>query len=185
MAEFWTIGSDRLKIQVVKPGSEIYARTRFNWNCFVNRITLDGEVEFAEPEQRDPSRVTSYGAGVCSEYQHPEAYESARLGEEYPRLGNGYLLKTDAPFNFMVNEPCRPFPTIWDVKDDSITFTTDMALCQGFAGREVKTVKVGDPMDPQTTMGTLISEKAAKRVEAQVNKAIEQGAKLLLLGAQR
>ena len=80
MAEFWTIGSDRLKIQVVKPGSEIYARTRFNWNCFVNRITLDGEVEFAEPEQRDPSRVTSFGAGVCSEYQHPEAYESARLG---------------------------------------------------------------------------------------------------------
>lgn len=35
-------------------------------------------------------------------------------------------------------------------------------------------------MDPETTMGTLISEKAAARVEAQVNKAIEQGAKLLL-----
>lgn len=164
MAEFWTIGSDRLKIQVVKPGSEIYARTRFNWNCFVNRITLDGEVEFAEPEQRDPSRVTSYGAGVCSEYQHPEAYESARLGEEYPRLGNGYLLKTDAPFNFMVNEPCRPFPTIWDVKDDSITFTTDMALCQGFAGREVKTVKVeGNRM----TIHTKLINYGKRTIDAQ------------------
>jgi len=142
MAEFWTLKSDRLSIDVVKPGSEVYGRTRFNWNCFINRITLDGEIQFAEPEQRDPNRGSSMGAGICSEYQHPEAYESARIGEEYPRLGNGYLLKTDKPFNFMINEPCRAFPTVWNVKEDSITFTTDAALCQGFAWREEKTVKV-------------------------------------------
>lgn len=142
MSELWTIGSDRLQVQVVKPGSEIYGRTRFNWNCFVNRITLDGQVEFAEPEQRDSTRGTSYGAGICSEYQHPAAYESARVGEEYPRLGNGYLLKTDKPFNFMQNEPCRPFPTIWQVEKDRISFVTDAALCQGFASREEKTICV-------------------------------------------
>lgn len=142
MAEIWTLASDRLSIDVVKPGSEIYGRTRFNWNCFINRITLDGTVQFAEPEQRDPNAVTSYGAGLCSEYQHYEAIETAAVGEEYPRLGNGYLVKQDHPFQFMINEPCRPFPTIWDVKPDSITFTTDVGLCQGFAAREVKTVKV-------------------------------------------
>lgn len=87
MNDIWTIESDRLRLQVVRPGSEIYGRTRFNWNGFVNCITLDGEIEFAEPEQRDPNRGTSYGAGLCSEYQHPEALASANLGEEYPRLG--------------------------------------------------------------------------------------------------
>ncbi len=142
MADIWTLKSDRLSIDVVKPGSEIYGRTRFNWNCFINRITLDGEVQFAEPEQHDASRISSMGAGICSEYQHYEAIETARVGEEYPRLGNGYLMKTDKPYNFMFTEPCRPFPTIWDVKEDSITFTTDAAMCQGFACREVKTVKV-------------------------------------------
>ena len=142
MAEIWTLASDRLSIDVVKPGSEIYGRTRFNWNCFINRITLDGTVQFAEPEQRDPNAFSSYGAGLCSEYQHYEAIETAAVGEEYPRLGNGYLVKQDHPFQFMINEPCRPFPTIWDVKPDSITFTTDVGLCQGFAAREVKTVKV-------------------------------------------
>lgn len=64
MNDIWTIESDRLRLQVVRPGSEIYGRTRFNWNGFVNRITLDGEIEFAEPEQRDPNRGTSYGAGL-------------------------------------------------------------------------------------------------------------------------
>ncbi len=42
------------------------------------------------------------------------------------------------------------------------------------------TVKVGDPMDLDTQMGTLISEKAAKRVEDQVNLTIKQGATLVL-----
>ncbi len=142
MAEIWTIGGDRLKLQVVRPGSDIYSKTRFNWNCFINSIMLDGQIEFAEPEQRDQSRTTSYGAGLCSEYQHPAAIEAARMGEEYPRLGNGYLLKTEKPYNFMIPEPCRPFPTTWTVAKDSVTFVTDMALCQGFAGREEKTVKV-------------------------------------------
>lgn len=142
MSDFWSIASDRLRVEVVRPGSEAYGRTRFNWNCFLNRITLDGSIEFAEPEQRRPDRKTSYGAGLCSEYQHPAAFEAARVGEEYPRLGNGYLMKTEKPYHFMVNEPCRPFPTIWEVQPDSVSFITDAALCQGFAWREEKSVKV-------------------------------------------
>jgi succinate-semialdehyde dehydrogenase/glutarate-semialdehyde dehydrogenase len=47
---------------------------------------------------------------------------------------------------------------------------------------KVSTIKVGDPMDPDTMMGTLISEKAAKKVEAQVNLTIEQGAELVYGG---
>ena len=45
-------------------------------------------------------------------------------------------------------------------------------------------VKVGDPMDPDTDMGTLISEKAAKTVEEQVNLTIGQGA-VLVMGNKR
>ncbi len=49
---------------------------------------------------------------------------------------------------------------------------------------KLKTVKVGDPMDPATQMGTLISEKAAKKVEAQVNTMVAQGGKLVLGGVR-
>jgi acyl-CoA reductase-like NAD-dependent aldehyde dehydrogenase len=38
----------------------------------------------------------------------------------------------------------------------------------------------GDPMDPETDIGTVIHERAAQLFEARVNDALDQGAKLLL-----
>lgn len=46
----------------------------------------------------------------------------------------------------------------------------------------VKRLKVGDPLDPQTDVGTLIDEAAAIRVEAWVKEAVAQGARLLTGG---
>ncbi len=42
-----------------------------------------------------------------------------------------------------------------------------------------KQIKYGDPTDPETDMGTVIHENAAKMFEARVNDAIDKGAKLL------
>ena len=43
-------------------------------------------------------------------------------------------------------------------------------------------IKIGDPDDPETEVGCLITEKAAKEVEEQVQHTIEQGAKCALGG---
>ena len=48
--------------------------------------------------------------------------------------------------------------------------------------KHVATLNVGDPMNPETDMGPLISEAARTRVEAQVARALESGAKLLAGG---
>src|SRR5207302_510185 len=42
-----------------------------------------------------------------------------------------------------------------------------------------RAVKCGDPMDPETDMGTVIDEAAARLFESKVNDALERGAKLL------
>ncbi|MEM7817181.1 MAG: aldehyde dehydrogenase family protein [Candidatus Aenigmatarchaeota archaeon] len=47
---------------------------------------------------------------------------------------------------------------------------------------EVKNWKFGDPRNPDTMVGPLINEKAAKKVEDLVNDAINKGAKLLYGG---
>lgn len=47
---------------------------------------------------------------------------------------------------------------------------------------QVKTVKVGDPMDPNTDMGALITPEAAEHVEKQVQQLIEEGATLVYGG---
>lgn len=49
----------------------------------------------------------------------------------------------------------------------------------------LKTVKTGDLLDINTDYGTLISEKAAIEVEQQVQKTIEQGAKLVYGGHRK
>lgn len=50
--------------------------------------------------------------------------------------------------------------------------------------KKLAAVRVGDPMDPATDMGTLISEKAAKKVESQVARMVEQGGKIVLGGVR-
>ena len=47
-----------------------------------------------------------------------------------------------------------------------------------------KTLKVGDPMDPDTDLGPMISERARARVEDQVKRALSQGARLLYGGTR-
>ncbi len=44
---------------------------------------------------------------------------------------------------------------------------------------KAKRLKFGDPMDPETDLGTVVHEHAAKTFEARVYKAAEQGAKIL------
>jgi acyl-CoA reductase-like NAD-dependent aldehyde dehydrogenase len=50
---------------------------------------------------------------------------------------------------------------------------------------EVNLLRVGDPLDPATDVGTLIDEQAAKRVEQWVAEAIAQGARALTGGRRR
>ena len=48
--------------------------------------------------------------------------------------------------------------------------------------KEVGTLRLGDPLDPETDIGTLVDEAAAVRVEAWVQEAIKGGARLLTGG---
>jgi acyl-CoA reductase-like NAD-dependent aldehyde dehydrogenase len=50
---------------------------------------------------------------------------------------------------------------------------------------EVRTLRVGDPLDPATDVGTLIDEAAARRVEEWIGEAVAQGARLLTGGGRR
>ncbi len=64
-------------------------------------------------------------------------------------------------------------------------FLIHNSLKQEFAEKAVariKQLKVGDPKDESTQIGCLISEKAARKVEAQVAKTVEQGGKIILGG---
>ncbi len=46
--------------------------------------------------------------------------------------------------------------------------------------KKTQSIKTGDPIDPETDMGPMISENAAKRIESWVDEAINEGAKCLI-----
>ena len=123
---------------------------------------------------------TTAGKKVAENCGRNLKYQSLELGGNAPMI-----ICADADIDNAVNEAtaCRAFYMAGQICSVPKRFIVHRSVHDEFVEKllaKVKTVKLGDPMDPETTMGTLISEKAAIRVEAQVNKAIEQGAKLLL-----
>src|SRR5690606_19160109 len=50
---------------------------------------------------------------------------------------------------------------------------------------KVKELKMGDPFDPETTIGPLARVDLAEELEQQVNKSLEMGAKLVLGGKRK
>lgn len=59
------------------------------------------------------------------------------------------------------------------------------SLYEGFVERmvaRVKQLRLGDPLDPKTEVGTLIDEAAARRVESWVDEALAKGARVLAGG---
>ena len=51
--------------------------------------------------------------------------------------------------------------------------------------RETRRLKVGDPLDPETDVGTLVDEDAAVRVETWITEAVARGGRLLAGGERR
>lgn len=51
-------------------------------------------------------------------------------------------------------------------------------FCRRLVDEYLKPLVLGDPFDPKTTMGPVISEAMAKKVVSQIEKTVEQGAKV-------
>jgi hypothetical protein len=164
MADFLDIRSDRLSLQVVKPGSAAYGGARFNWNCFVSSILFDGKYRIAEPEQQIAGRITSRGAGLCSEYIQRCVQDETPEGEKWPHMGNGYLVRDKEPFGIFKPYAIEPFATTYETAENAVRFHTESDPCQGYAYREDKTVLVDGN---RISIATLLENKGEKPILAQ------------------
>ena len=114
MTDFITLKKGDLEIQILTPHSPIYNRTRFNHAGFIPSIQYKG-VQFAEPEQRDPSRQTSGGAGLCSQFFFTEAEQQAKEGEAFLRMGIGVMTREKELIHFMRDAAFDPLQILMDV----------------------------------------------------------------------
>ncbi len=59
-----------------------------------------------------------------------------------------------------------------------------MPMVEAIVQAAIGEVKVGDPADPETTLGPLVSDIQRERVRGLINKGVEEGAKLVCGGAE-
>lgn len=123
---------------------------------------------------------TAAGEKVAENCGRNLKFQSLELGGNAPMI-----ICADADVDLSVREASasRAFYLSGQICSVPKRFIVHRSIHDEFVKKLLKRLaecKVGDPMDPETNMGTLISEKAAMRVESQVNTAIAQGAKLLM-----
>lgn len=124
---------------------------------------------------------TEVGQTVAANVARNMKYQSLELGGNAP-----LIICSDADIDYAVKESLpRATAASGQICSISKRFIVHRSLKDAFVKKLVAALsqlKVGDPLDPDTALGTLISEKAAKKVEDQVNLTISQGAKLLCGG---
>jgi len=145
MPDIIRIQSPKLAIELVKPGSPVYCRTRFDWTGFVSRITFDQKHEFAVPRQVIPERSTTSGIGLNNEFTNPGVVEATPEGETFPKFGVGILTK-DKPgsWDFTHDYPCDPFLLTMEAGEDFVSYRLGAKSSQGMAAVQEKLVKVTD-----------------------------------------
>lgn len=141
--------SSRLRVEMALPGAS-YRGSRWSWSGFITQVTLDGRHTFCTCEGEDQG--SSHGVGLCNEWGifAPIGYESARVGERFPKLGVGLLTKPDdEPYSFSRPYEIEPFKRrvepifpLDSRRCSGVQILTEPLACQGYAARvhEVLTV---------------------------------------------
>lgn len=77
----------------------------------------------------------------------------------------------------LAGQSCVSVQNVYVHRDVAQRFTTLLL-------EETARIRVGDPMDPDTEVGTLIDETAARRVETMIDGSVASGARILAGGAR-
>lgn len=137
-------------------------------NPLVNRISFTGS--------------TAVGIEIYEKAAKNLTHVSLELGGNAP-----FVLMPDGQVDVAVQEAFlgRAATLTGQVCNTSKRFIIHESLKNEFMEKlisKLKTLVMGDPFDPETTLGSLVSEHAAKEIESQIQKTVAQGARLVYGG---
>ncbi len=96
------------------------------------------------------------------------------------------IILGDADVDFAVNQAVNGrISNAGQICTAGKRFLVDSKIKDEFVSKLVAVLsskKLGDPLDPSTDVGPVVSQRAAKTAEAQINTAVSQGAKVMLGG---
>ena len=142
------------------------------------------EVESQVQHTMDQGAKLVYGGVRRGAYYMPTVLDKFELGGNDP-----LIICADCDMDLAVNEAGDKTRNAGQCCSGAKRFIVHESIKDEFVSRlieeRLKTVKEGDLLDINTDFGVLISEKAAKEVESQVQHTMDQGAKLVYGGVRR
>jgi hypothetical protein len=139
----YILENDVLEIEVAN--IDAYRGSRFDRTGFITQVRLkDGNHTFCTAERLQPG-LGSGGVGICSEFGifTPIGYDTACVGEPFPKLGVGMLIKPDlTPYDFSSPYPVIPYDVQVETGCEVLQFHTEMEECQGFAASLTKRISI-------------------------------------------
>lgn len=139
----YILENDVLEIEVAD--IDDYRGSRFDRTGMITQVRLkDGNHTFCTKESLQPGQGTG-GVGICSEFGlfTPIGYDSAEIGELFPKLGVGLLTKPDlTPYDFSSPYPVIPYDRQVETGCGVIEFHTAPQACQGFAASLKKRISI-------------------------------------------
>jgi hypothetical protein len=143
-----TIQNRRLEVQIQEPGGG-YQRSRFDWNGICQQITLDNSHTFCSREATKDDPGTE-GVGLSDEFgiNTPVGYDEAQVGDLFPKIGVGFLQRTDSQaYTFMEDYPIDSVKIQVEQKHESeVSFLQNSKNHNGWAWKLQKTFSLAGPM---------------------------------------
>lgn len=146
--------------------------------CITGRGSVVGDLLVDDPRIACVNFTGSTDAGLSI------AKTAAKHLTEYKfELGGNdpFIVFPDADMDLVIKEAEDQARNNRQCCTGSKRFIVHNSLKEEFVTRlstELDKLVIGDPMDPKVNMGPMIAERAAKKVEEQVNLTVSQGAKI-------
>lgn len=135
--------SDRLKVEIAKPGIFPAVTSRFDWCGFITSVKLDGVHEFCVAEPENLVHPSTGGIGLCNEYLYPILCTEAGVGEKFAKFGIGLFTKPDSKeYCFYRKYDITPFPMKWETDENKAVFYTEPDNSVKDCIRQVKRITV-------------------------------------------
>ena len=182
---------------IVKPSSDAPLTLMYLGNLMLEAGVPGGAIQFVTGNgskigdliTKDPriakvsfTGSTAIGVKIAEGCAQNLTKVSLELGGNAP-----FVVMDDADIDDAVNEAVagRASYVTGQICNVAKRFLIHSSIKEEFKNKlieRLKKIKIGDPLDPETQMGTLISENAAIEIERQVKETIAQGAKLVYGG---
>lgn len=146
--------------------------------CLTGRGSLVGDMIVDDPRIACVNFTGSTEAGLSiakTAAKHLTDYKFELGGND------AFIVFEDADMDLVIKEAEDQARNNRQCCTGSKRFIVHNSLKEEFVTRlskELDKLVIGDPMEPEVTMGPMIGERAAKTVEEQVNKTVAQGAKI-------